>query len=142
MFVNEALDDVLKGKSRDQINIDLMKKYGVPYSDLNETLESLKALGVQAKISRETVNEKIQITTWDILRSQNETQWNSVGTAPTLKMAEEIVQVLKKRLNIHESNDYVYKIEPNNWHNYLSNIEAIKLLSKLNKLTNEILPLG
>ena len=139
MFVHESIDGVLKGKSQEQIDSDFMAEYGIPFTEMDETLESLKKLGVTAKISNLQAPDKnyykvIEMTTWDISRSQNESTWNSVGSSPIKEIAEKIVDYIKDRLDIHSTAPYVYKILPNNWHNYLSNIDALKLLSKLTKL--------
>jgi hypothetical protein len=135
-LVKESIDDVLKGKTDEQIRSDFQKEYGMEYSEMEETVERLKAIGIDARKDKIDWHDKkqyptIKIFLWEIKNSNNGNQWAVIGTTMTERAANEIIEVLKNRLNIGESKPYQYERQKENFPHYFSNMDALKLLTKL-----------
>lgn len=150
MFVFESIEDVLKGKTQDEVQSNFREKYGIEFTEMPETVKRMKERGIDAKIGffntpGESNNKPIKIPAIEVVRieiktSLNGYQWVVLGTVLDMKAAEEVVSVLKKHLNIGDrrlintdSSDYEYKIEKERFIYYYSNTDALKILAKMQK---------
>jgi len=139
MFVNESIEDVLKGKTKKQVRSDFKNQFGIAYVEkIEKTLEKLQSKGVDGKIETITVPGygsavTIVVAPWEVKRSQNGFQWEVIATVVTEKLAQEIVDFLKPRLDIGARNEYQYEIKQSHYELYFSNVDALKVLSKLKK---------
>lgn len=138
MFVNESIDDILKAKTQKQIRSDFKNQFGISYSDLEKTLKRLHDKDISAKIEHFSIPgmgeaDAIAIAPWEVKRSLNGHQWEIIATVVTQKIANEIVDFLKPRLDIGARNEFQYKVQQSYYEIYVSNIDALKILSKLKK---------
>ncbi|NMC58863.1 MAG: hypothetical protein GYA51_05685 [Candidatus Methanofastidiosa archaeon] len=138
MFVNESIDDILKAKTQKQIRSDFKNQFGISYSDLEKTLKRLHDKDISAKIEHFSIPgmgeaDAIAIAPWEVKRSSNGHQWEIIATVVTQKIANEIVDFLKPRLDIGARNEFQYKVQQSYYEIYVSNTDALKILSKLKK---------
>jgi hypothetical protein len=150
MFVFESIEDILKGKTKNEIQSNFKEKYGIEFSEMPETVKRLQAMGIDAKIGYLNILEEennrpikipvIEINRLEIKTTNNGHQWNVIGTTLSEKAAEEIIKVLKKYLNIGDrafinSNreEHEYEIEKEPFIYQYSNLDALKILSKMQK---------
>jgi len=138
MFVNESIDDILKGKTQKQIRSDFKNQFGISYSDLQKTLKRLHDKDISAKIEHFAIPimgeaDVIAIAPWEVKKSSNGYQWEVIVTVVTQKLANEIVEFLKPRLDIGSRHEFQYEVKQSYYCLYVSNTDALKILSKLKK---------
>jgi len=137
MLVNESIEDVLKGKTHDEVQRDFKEKYGIEFSEIDKTVERLRSAGVDATLSsvetpQGTKYPIVTVYRYEIKTSHNEAQWNTIGTTMTKNAAQEIIDVCQNRLNIGEAGkEYVYRIGKETFNYMYSNRDALKILAKI-----------
>ncbi len=131
MFINENIEDFLKGKQRDEIEKDFKEKYGIQYYDLEETLKRLKSHDV--KIKNLDINDRrpIEIQGYSVQSISGGTAWD-LGTCINKNYAKKLrdehykyVDFWKNNVTFGINNDSISSTI------YVSHIEALKILDRL-----------
>jgi hypothetical protein len=73
-FIYEAMEDILKPKSEEEISRDFKKKYGINYYSPKETIKRLNALGVKTEFTNTTFS-RIVIYGFRVTRDTGAAGW-------------------------------------------------------------------
>ncbi len=85
MIVSENLDNVLTGKTPDQINTSFKKKYGIEMLPVTEIVEKFREYGISSSLS----NQDVRIKPWSLLSGTTHgNMLNTIGTFLTKEEAE------------------------------------------------------
>jgi hypothetical protein len=137
MLVNESIEDVLKGKTDDEVKKDFKEKYGIEYSEIRETVERMRSVGVDARLDSIENHEGtrypiIVVYRYEIKMGHTEFQSSVLGTTMTKEAAQEIIDVMKNKMNIGEvGKEYAYSVGKETFNYMYSNRDALKILAKI-----------
>jgi hypothetical protein len=125
-FIYEAMEDILKPKSEEEISRDFKKEYGINYYSPKETVKRLNSLGV--KIDSRVSSTSMVLQGFRITETRGGMGW-VIGTAPTLKYAEHIATTLKNYLHFWDDSK-IYEIKEGE-SVYITHHEALEILNRL-----------
>jgi len=125
-FIYEAMEDILRPKSEEEISRDFKKEYGINYYSPKETIKRLNDIGVKA--DSRVSSSGIVIQGFRITRDTKGMGW-VIGTAPTLKYAEHIAVTLKNYLDFWNDSK-IYEIRAGE-SVYITHHEALEILNRL-----------
>jgi len=133
-------EDIFLPKSKKELelaNIEFKNKYGTNYSDINETIERLKKVGVYAIYDiKQYSGIKIELIRYIpyCLYRNIDGKWHLIGEYFIKKMANEAKDFLENQLNLNSIPTKVlneFKIEFKEVYHLIDNMHGLKLLAKL-----------
>jgi hypothetical protein len=127
--IDESLSDKMVGKSKEELNSISQKKYGEDYLSTEELIVKLNEYDVEASYAGRNL---IDIRTYNINRISKFGQGWNIGRVISQKIGKEVSDYLSQNLNEFWTDEHTYKIEKDNFHQYLVSYDnAMKILNKV-----------